>query len=373
MTSAIKWIVGPAVAAVVAFALLVPKRADERFRDELARARSAAWLDYQRARGEALALRELTKRAEVRAIADSLPRVAAGVPLVRIDALVPATVAARVRDRFASELRTASAGQSRHPLALIVTVDSAMGNAAFQHTIALPERAGAPCTIVVSATQARMNRLGTDGPWNLLGACAFYAAFGAPGTAVDAWLHSTRFASARFLLSPSSLAGDTSGIDLSPSDAFYYRDGFQMASCRAGRAAACAAFLSPDPRAVPPFEPEPALLEELASFEPGTEVGSFYRFDGNRWNIQGGLLSAVENDLGPERFGELWRGPNTLADGYAAEVGRPLTDFVADYVARRMLPNRAGPGLAPVSAALGMALTVLSLLIALRYAPRRAT
>lgn len=369
----IKWILGPAVAAVVAFALLVPKRADERFRDELARARRAAWLDYARSRGEALALRELTKRAEVRVLADALPPVAAGSPLVRIDGLVPAAVAARVRDRFASEIRAASAGPSRHPLALIVTVDSAIGNAVFQHTIALPERAGAPCTIVVSATLVRMNRLGTDGPWNLLGTCAFYAAFGAPGTAVDAWLRSTRFASARYLRSPSSLDGETSGIDLSSSFALYYRDGFQMASCRAGRTASCAAFLSPDPRAVPPFEPEPALLDELASFEPGTEVGSFYRFEGARWNAQGGLLSALVSDLGSERFGELWRGPNTLAESYAAEAGRPLTDLVSDYVSRLTLPYRAGPGLPPVPAALGTALILLALLIALRYAPRRAT
>ena len=371
--SVIKWISGSAVAAVVAFALLVPKRADERFSNELARARSTVRLDYKRARGEALALRELTKRADVRAIANALPPVAAGSPLVRIDGLVPAAVAARVRDRFASEIRTASAGPSRHPLALIVTVDSAIGNAVFQHTIALPERAGAPCTIVVTATPARMNRLGTDGPWNLLGTCAFYAAFGAPGTAVDAWLRSTRFASARYLRSPSSLDGETSGIDLSSSYALYYRDGFQMASCRAGRTASCAAFLSPDPRAVPPFEPEPALLDELASFEPGTEVGSFYRFEGARWNAQGGLLSALVSDLGSERFGELWRGPNTLAESYAAEAGRPLTDFVADYVARRTLPYRAGPGLPPVPAALGTALILFALLIALRYAPRRAS
>ena len=218
-----------------------------------------------------------------------------------------------------------------------------------------------------------MNRLGLDGSGDLLGTCAFYAAFGAPGTAVDAWLHSTRFASARYLSSTSSTRDESTELDLSASFALYYRDGFQMASCRAGRSASCAAFFSPDPRAVPPFEPQPALLDELASFEPGTEVGSFYRFDGGDWNAQGGLLNALATDLGRERFGEMWRGPNSLAESYAAEAGRPLAEFVADYVARRTLPYRAGPGLPPVPAALGIGLTLLALVIALRYAPRKAS
>ena len=85
------------------------------------------------------------------------------------------------------------------------------------------------------------------------------------------------------------------------------------------------------------------------------------------------MLAALADELGPARFGELWRGPASLADGYAALTGQPLTSWVASYVAERTLPYHAGPGLRVLPALLGVVLSLLALGLTLRFAPRRMT
>lgn len=376
MIPVLKWVAGTLLAAIVSFSLLVPKRADESNLTDDARARRELWVEYQAARDQAVALHELRARAEVRAIAAALPTVTPQVPLVRIDPRVPSAVASRVRDRFADELREASANAPRYPVALVVTVDTAVRARVFTRALALPERPDAPCAIVVSTSQVQVGFLGLAGSQRFLGTCGFYVAFGAPGREVASWLRSTRLASARYLVAPWTFTGDTSRLDLSERYAFYYGASIDLAACRAGRIEACADLLSPDARALPPLASvRPALWDELSSYEPGTDVYAtgFQWSEGRRSDVQSGLLAALAKDIGPERFGEIWRGSKSLAESYEAESGRPLTAWVADHVAQRTFPFRAGPGLSPVSAALGIALVLIALGLGLRYAPRDVT
>ncbi|MCE9602258.1 MAG: hypothetical protein K8S21_08650 [Gemmatimonadetes bacterium] len=376
MIPLLKWVAGTLLAAVVAFTLLVPKRVSDSYLTDDARLRRDAWNEYQAARDRAIALHELRARAEVRALAVALPAVSPQEPLVRIDPRVPPGDAARVRDRFATEWREATGNAPRYPVALVVRVDTAVAERWFRRAVALPESPGAPCAIVVSVSRVQLRFLGLAGSQRFLGACGFFAAFGAPGTEVASWLRATRLASARYLAVPWSIDDDSSRLDLRSGYAFYYGGSIELAACRSGRISACADLLSPDPRALPPLESaRPALWDELASYEPGTEVYSA----GSQWSeasrieVQSGLLAALAKDVGWERFGQMWRGPKSLAESYQAEAGRPLTAWVEDQVAQRTLPYRAGPGLPAVPTALGMALLLLGLGLGLRFAPRRVS
>lgn len=327
MIPLLKWGVGTLLAAIVAFTLLVPKRVDDRNLTDDARLRRDAWIEYQAARARANALHELRARAEVRAIAVALPAVSPQAPLVRIDPRVPTDDAARVRDRFATEWREATGTAPRYPVALVVTVDTAVAGRLYTRAVALPESPDAPCAIIVSVSRRNFQFLGQAGSNRFLGACGFFAAFGAPGTEVASWLRGTRLASARYLLAPWSIDDDSSRLDLSARYGFYFGPGIELASCRAGRISACANVLSPDPRALPPLESaRPALWDELASYEPGTEVYSSNAewSQGGRSDVQSGLLAALAKDVGYERFGEMWRSSKPLAESYEAEAGRPL-------------------------------------------------
>ena len=378
MKPVLQWVAGTLLAAIAAFSLMVPKRVnDSDFTDD-ARARRRAFVEYEAARDQAIALHELRTRAEVRAIAEALPTVSPQLPLVRIDPRIPSEVATRVRDRFMDEWHDASANAPRYPVALVVLLDTVERGARLTRTIALPEGPGAPCAVVVSVSRVNFHRLGLAGSERFLGPCGFFAAFGAPGSEVASWLRSTRLASARYLVAPWSITRDSGRIDMRAGFSFNYGFGgsIEMVACRAGRVSACANLLSPDRRALPPMEStRPALWDELANYEPGTEVDTygFRGYAGGRGVYQRGLLAALAKALGSERFGEIWRGPNSLAESYESEAGRPLTAWVADHLAQRTLPVHAGPGLPPVPAALGTALTLIALGLGLRFAPRRVS
>ena len=381
MIAVLKWVAGTLLAALVAFSLIVPKRGDDSDLIGDALVRRGAWREYEAARDQAIALHELRTRAEVRAIAEALPTVSPQLPLVRIDPRIPSEIAQRVRDRFLDEWREASANAPRYPVALVVTVvtvDTVLRSPVLTGAIALPEAPDAPCAVVVSVSPGYVPRLGLAGSQRFLGACGFFAAFGAPGSEVASWLRSTRLASARYLVAPWSITRDSGRIDIRAGFSFTYGyvGSIEMVACRAGRVSACANLLSPDRRALPPMaSTRPALWDELASYEPGTEVYSYGWgwYAGGRGVYQSGLLAALAKDLGSERFGEIWRGPNSLAESYESEAGRPLTAWVADHLAQRTLPVHAGPGLPPVPAALGTALTLIALGLGLRFAPRRVS
>ena len=190
MKPVLQWVAGTLLAAIAAFSLMVPKRVnDSDFTDD-ARARRRAFVEYEAARDQAIALKELRTRAEVRALAVALPTVSPTIPLVRIDPRIPSEVATRVRDRYMDEWHDASANAPRYPVALVVLLDTVERGARLTRTIALPEGPGAPCAVVVSVSRVNFHRLGLAGSERFLGPCGFFAAFGAPGSEVAAWLSS---------------------------------------------------------------------------------------------------------------------------------------------------------------------------------------
>lgn len=370
MKSALRFILGATVTAGVAVALLIPKAATPEKDPD----RDRSWKDYQEAAARSRATWRLRMRAEARAIANALPAVAAESPFVRIDRAIPAASAAELREVFEGELRDAGAAPPRHPIALVATIDTAQRSAIYYRAIALPERPGEPCTVVLTISEKHKERISLNGAQRLLGACAFYAAFGAPGAANAEWLRATRFSSARYLRRPFAFTGDTAKVDLSFGRGYYSAGSIEVFGCRAGRAEACADLFSPDPAREPLIHEDYSYSEPLlATYEPGTEIYSSGTSDGGIYNLQAGLLAGLADDIGRERFGELWRGPRPLTESFPEESGQPLSAWVADYVASRTLPYHAGPGIRLLPAILGLALALVVAAVALRFAPRRLT
>ena len=369
MNTALKWIGGTALGAGLAFALLVPKPGKPATKSE----RGVAWMEYQQAAYASRSLNELRMRAEARAIANALPEVPSATPFTRFAPELPADVATRLGEKLSAELSDAGAMPPRYPIALTVSVDTALLSAAYIRAIVLPERAGAPCTVSLTVADRHKKSLAVSGTQRLLGTCAFYAAFGAPGAANAAWLRDTHMVSARYLRTPFAFTGDTAKVDLNSLRSYYSVGPIDIYGCRSGDAIACASLLTPDPARLLADDSDIARDPRVDSFEPGTEVDWSTFSDGGPFNMQAGMLAAMARDLGHERFGELWRDDRPLAESYPVQTGRPLTAWVSDFVAERTLPYSAGPGIGVLQTVLGIGLTLLAIGVALRFSPRRMT
>ena len=350
--------VGSLVAALALVAMLIPKATP--LIEDVDDPYWQMWREVGVARADARTVRELYWRAEARATARAFPVPAKPEIIVRFDPSIGTVARERLKQAFEAEVRDAARGPLKSSVALVVGVDTQMRNAVYRQSTVQPEGPGEPCMVLIRATGPHIERLAIEPTRRLLGTCGFYAAFGEPGPPIKQWLRDTRAFAARFLRVPAAFAGDSAPIDLARARSYYALLEVDVYGCRAGRAAACDRVASPDPVARLQLEGDGPVragrVEELAHYEPGVSVLA----SGVRGSslVQQALLAKLAEELGNDRFGEVWRGTGSLEEAYVAETGRTLTEWTSDYVASRTTPYHAGPGVPLLSTLMALAITI---------------
>lgn len=329
------------------------------------RARRAAIADEER-------LKELWLRAHARAVASSSALRVDQPFTVLASNTVPPVVRARLDSIARAELRATGEAAPRHRVVVAIEVDSTLTVGwPYLRIIVLPQQPGDPCTVIMRVSRTKSTQFGLHPEDRLLGTCAFYAAFGTPGAGTDAWLRETRQGSVAFLQTPAGQAADTGMIDASA----YRRDWpLHLRSCRAGQFAGCAAAISPSAANRQPFDIRYRYYFEEVSTPDWSPTEVIVRWPGSLTSslssVSYGLTAALAKDLGPERFGTLWRSDRGIEQEFERQEGRPLASWVGEYVLRRMEPYDPGPGLPAVQVAFALAILTAAGAVAFLRSPR---
>ncbi len=208
----------------------------------------------------------------------------------------------------------------------------------------------------------------------LLDACAFYDAFGAPGPEIARWMQSELFDYGRLL----DMSPPDSTSKPSPSwarDNYYYND-FPASKCSAGEDEWC--FKSVNRRAVDDrYEDAFSFGQENYWRWSDRSVPKIPRSSYQSVNRTGlyvdhqPFLESMVRDLGPARFQRVWKSPKALPDAYFDVTG----EMLAAWMRRRMISYagyayKIGPLPNPAAALISL-VTVFSLLaISMRWARR---
>lgn len=308
--------------------------------------------EWSRARGEALSLQldlmqlEAVEKAKQAAAADGGLRV-----LIEPD--VGDKARRNVMAAVTRELEAIGASSPRYPVAVSMERDTTQ-RWHYRRTVVLPREAGAPCTVVVRERGRSPAFAGIVGMDRVLGACAFYAAYGAPGAGMQDWLTRTRMRTAAYLLGR-TVATELETARTAGMRPRAYAASQHVAACRAGRSDGCLRLFNAE---------EVEARTMFAEREPNFRVAGLASYDPNTLRVgepmsatSYGLLSALAHDLGPAAFERVWTSEATPAAAYEAETGDPLPTWVARHVSGVVPEYHAGP-LPPVGKLLLLALLI---------------
>jgi hypothetical protein len=196
---------------------------------------------------------------------------------------------------------------------------------------------------------------------NVLGPCAYYAAFGAPGREIWRWLGARRFDLAlypRWGRAP----GDSANSDLVTArhQPWYWYEVYQYPpeaiGCLAGRPAAC----------------EAAVLAGAGGTEAPARIVST-----ERWWWRQALFGAdyyladAVRTLGHERFRRLWGSELPVDSALAEAFRKPVGEWTRDWQAGVAPPIRLGPATSLGSTLLGLLLAAAALALVARTVSRR--
>jgi len=374
-SSGFRWIAFPILLAMALAVMLVPSPGVEGDWYERAYADQPVALATIRKR-EALqraltALEDATARVSAREQALGAAGPATPGITFRLDPRLTAGQRGDIMEIVRGEVDAVAPAGPAHRLVVVASVvpkpGLGMWGARYDRAVVLPTDATSPCAVVLRIPDfpngAHM-RSATD---RLLGTCAFYAAFGAPGAGMHEWLLATNLRRAGFLQTPSALVGDTARVGGERYRTFR-PDEFE--ACRAGRAEGCAEVFSPSGAATGSTDRigrsavrGQVETPELRIFSP-TTLGSEYAF------VTGGLLAALADSVGTARFAELWRSPFPPPQAYERQSGRPLTAWVEAHLATRMPAYHAGAAIPPLQTLLALGLVALAILVAIWRSPR---
>lgn len=368
------WLLVPPVAAVALVALLVPKATT-----------SVSWIERSYANQPTL-LAAMQKREFLRKERDEFEmawqhtdlrerarslRVPADPGLTfRFAADLPVGPRASVERAVRRELANLGDGAPHHAIAVGAYLDPDGGLGIYSRSVVLPADPEGPCTILIgfftrSATEATIPV--TD---RVLGTCAFHAAFGAPGAGMHAWLLETNLRRAGYLQPPAAIVGDSA--KLSPGHMSLDGDA-EFLACRAGRLDGCGAVFNVTDGGT--FTGIPAswwadfVRRDLAP-APELRTYSSTSLSSEAAPITSGLLAALADSLGRERFAHVWRGENTPAVEYERQAGRPIAAWVQRHLATRMAPYHVGPGVPIFQALLALILALVAAAIAITRTQR---
>jgi len=260
---------------------------------------------------------------------------------------------------------------------LVTGITPASGPAAggfYTQSVVLPERAGEPCVVRYVLQPASRSKFFPVASQRLLSTCAFHAAFGQPGEGTATWLSETRGIAARFLQVPPAFVGDTSRVALGIRIWGWDASSEAALGCRVGRLDACERFVGADVYSAVYtdwFEPQPIDRTPLRTEFPGVAVNNSARWQPENWALRSAMMAGLLEEIGKERFGQLWRDPRGVQAAYAASAGEPFATWVHDYLAKRTEPYTPGPGIPPHQNALALAVAFAAASLAI-YRARRA-
>lgn len=237
------------------------------------------------------------------------------------------------------ELDAIGASTPRYPVAIAMLRDTTQ-RWHYRRTVVLPREVGAPCTVVVRERGRSPAFAGVVSGDRVLGACAFYAAYGAPGAGMQDWLTRTRMRSASYLLgrTVATELETARSADMRPRA---YSASQHVAACRAGRSDGCLRLFNAE---------EVDARAMFTEREPNFQVAGLASYDPNTLRVgepmsatSYGLLGALAHDLGPAAFERIWTSDAGPAAAYEAETGDPLDTWVAQHVSGIVPEYHAGP------------------------------
>jgi hypothetical protein len=225
---------------------------------------------------------------------------------------------------------------------------------------AIPRGAADDCVAIYAEPVQRPRPLYRRTAPALLGPCAYYARFGPPGGAVDAWLRHGGVPLA--ITSPgypppvhrpppsrgrgwvlAALRGELPWWSVDQRLAFP----LSLNACLAGHGNGCRDFVTGTRRSDRALRAIDVYQESAWIVESGTAT----------------YLSDVLTEIGPERFTSLWRADGTLEEAFANAVGTHLGTWTRAWATERLGP---GPGSSWISfAALGTSFTAAAVFLAI--------
>ncbi len=181
------------------------------------------------------------------------------------------------------------------------------------------------------------------------GPCAFYSAFGPPGTHVKQWLVSHNFDFARLAdwARRQPKAEPPVRIDISLGLERRVRlvgslgfSGLDSHACASGRAASCRGALLRDA--------EPERTNFLPAYWRAGTLDGWFGASFFQTTVFGPptshFLSDVVREVGPERFEEFWTSDLPVDEAFASIVGRDIGEWTSDWLAAEIGRYHFGPG-----------------------------
>ncbi len=286
---------------------------------------------------------------------------------IRTDPRLPSHVREELGRIAAVELTAAGVNATQHPILVLGAADTAGLESRYTKGTILPLRESDPCGVVVRIPVRESRSFSISPTDRLLGTCAFYAAYGTPGTGMSQWLRDTQMASAAYLTPPASIAGDTGRIEFNS-----FESSWGLKGCRAGVARVCDLLFTTKASDVAMFNRD-ATLDSVALEYPGVTFFSAGSATSERSVVSGGLLAGVAADLGARRFTQLWTSDRSPSEAFATIEGRPSSDWVYDRVASHVEPYSRGPGPGTPRLIVSLALAVLVVAASARFTRRVMT
>jgi hypothetical protein len=186
----------------------------------------------------------------------------------------------------------------------------------------------------------------------ILGPCAYYAAFGRPGSHIEEWLELANFYPA--LLPAWAVDVEPLGL-LSPEQLRRVSRGRgELYACAAGNRHACRSGISDPMRRGFYFQLYPVYRRERGILG----AGSSWLYSTRMGPNLGRLLSDLMLDMGEERFARFWSSEASLEAAFAESFDVELEDWVMSW-ARVQVGRVERPGPEPSSALLGLLLAAV--------------
>ena len=222
--------------------------------------------------------------------------------------------------------------------------------------------------VILGKREARHDGFGRFAQWLAagLGPCAFYAAYGTPGTPVESWL-AARHWDVGLYLGSHGIAGERfSSLDLlgNPSSPWYWWDGVYSfppatVACLAGRPSGC----------------RTAVLAGAAD-ERTIRIPNIILVERRWWRVQHLLpgeryLGDVARTVGRDRFLDFWTSGQPVDTALAAALKQPVGEWTADWERGFVRPIRLGPAPPLGGVAIALAIAVLAIVVVAGTASRR--
>jgi len=241
----------------------------------------------------------------------------------------------------------------------------------------LPSAIGSRCLVLVrysSVYNARnFNWLITRWADNLMGPCAFYEQFGAPGPNVSSWLRSGGWSLGVVNVWTRADAAWSPSWYESTRQGFFGAAGWPLRDHISTTGYRCVTGDSGSCRDIVTGATGDLAFRPTRSTWSGGIVSGGYRYR-DRWALgpnQDALLAEMVRTLGPDRFQKFWSSPLPPAEAFRAATGQDIGLWTLDW-ARRMYGEQArGPGLSGLAAGVGILVALVALGAAMAAAQRR--